>query len=82
MRTAPPDWIPKRAAKRGEICDETTMIESSSGNFACAQIGIDPITGQHESAAPSCHGLLPESAVSMMRNSHLTALAYSYNATL
>ena len=29
-------WILKRAAERGEICDETTVIESSSGNFACA----------------------------------------------
>src|SRR6266511_3428850 len=29
-------WILKRAAGRGEICDETTVIESSSGNFACA----------------------------------------------
>ena len=46
------------------------MSESSSGNFAGAQIGIDPITEQHKSAAPSCHGLLPEFAVSIMRNSH------------
>src|SRR2546427_2637044 len=29
-------WILKRAAERGEICDETTVIESSSGNFAVA----------------------------------------------
>ena len=29
-------WILKRAAERGEICDDTTVIESSSGNFAAA----------------------------------------------
>src|SRR5436853_7306809 len=29
-------WILKRAAERGEICEETTVIESSSGNFAAA----------------------------------------------
>lgn len=29
-------WILKRAAERGEINDETTVIESSSGNFATA----------------------------------------------
>ena len=29
-------WILKRAAERGEICDRTTVIESSSGNFANA----------------------------------------------
>jgi N-(2-amino-2-carboxyethyl)-L-glutamate synthase len=29
-------WILKRAAERGEINEETTVIESSSGNFACA----------------------------------------------
>jgi cysteine synthase A len=29
-------WILKRAAERGEICDQTTVIESSSGNFATA----------------------------------------------
>src|SRR5438552_8417858 len=29
-------WILKRAAERGEICEETTVIESSSGNFAVA----------------------------------------------
>ena len=27
-------WILMRAAERGEICEETTVIESSSGNFA------------------------------------------------
>src|SRR5256886_12571876 len=29
-------WILKRAAERGDICEETTVIESSSGNFATA----------------------------------------------
>ncbi len=29
-------WILKRAAERGDICEETTVIESSSGNFAAA----------------------------------------------
>lgn len=29
-------WILKRAAERGEICEDTTIIESSSGNFASA----------------------------------------------
>lgn len=29
-------WILKRAAERGEIDEATTVIESSSGNFACA----------------------------------------------
>ena len=29
-------WILKRAVERGEICEETTVIESSSGNFAAA----------------------------------------------
>ncbi len=29
-------WILMRAAERGEICEETTVIESSSGNFAVA----------------------------------------------
>src|SRR2546428_14088729 len=29
-------WILWRAAERGEICEETTLIESSSGNFAAA----------------------------------------------
>lgn len=56
-------WILKRAAERGEICDETTVVESSSGNFAVALavfthlIGlrfipvIDPnISGAYESS--------------------------------
>src|SRR5213592_2413577 len=34
IKDRPAFWILKRAAERGEICAETTVIESSSGNFA------------------------------------------------
>src|SRR5881296_1410021 len=36
IKDRPAYWILKRAAERCEICDETTVIESSSGNFAVA----------------------------------------------
>src|SRR5438874_1703133 len=36
IKDRPAFWILKQAAARGEICDETTVIESSSGNFASA----------------------------------------------
>src|SRR3989441_4409272 len=36
IKDRPAYWILKQAAERGEICDETTVIESSSGNFAVA----------------------------------------------
>src|SRR5213594_945952 len=36
IKDRPAYWILKRAAERGEICEETTVIESSSGNFAAA----------------------------------------------
>ena len=36
IKDRPAFWILKRAAERGEICEETTVIESSSGNFASA----------------------------------------------
>jgi N-(2-amino-2-carboxyethyl)-L-glutamate synthase len=36
IKDRPAYWILKRAAERGEICDEATVIESSSGNFAAA----------------------------------------------
>jgi cysteine synthase A len=36
IKDRPAYWILKRAAERGEICEETTVIESSSGNFAVA----------------------------------------------
>src|SRR5260370_1355280 len=38
-------WILKRSAERGEICDETTVIESSSGNFACALAAFTHLVG-------------------------------------
>jgi 2,3-diaminopropionate biosynthesis protein SbnA len=38
-------WILKRAAERGEIDDETTVIESSSGNFAAALATFTHLVG-------------------------------------
>src|SRR2546422_1531831 len=38
-------WILKRAAERGEICEETTVIESSSGNFASALAAFTHLVG-------------------------------------
>src|SRR6266446_4189065 len=38
-------WILKRAAERGEISDETTVIESSSGNFAAALAAFTHLVG-------------------------------------
>jgi cysteine synthase A len=38
-------WILKRAAERGEICEETTVIESSSGNFATALATFTRLVG-------------------------------------
>src|SRR5437773_2750325 len=38
-------WILKRAAERGEIGDETTVVESSSGNFACALAAFTRLVG-------------------------------------
>ena len=38
-------WILKRAAERGEVCDETTVIESSSGNFAAALAAFTHLVG-------------------------------------
>src|SRR5215510_16363544 len=38
-------WILKRAAERGEICEETTVIESSSGNFAAALAAFTHLLG-------------------------------------
>src|SRR5947199_4268695 len=45
IKDRPADWIPERAAERGEICDETTVIESSSGNFACALAAYTHLVG-------------------------------------
>ncbi len=36
IKDRPAFWILKRAAERGEIGDDTTVVESSSGNFATA----------------------------------------------
>ena len=38
-------WILKRAAERGEISNETTVIESSSGNFASALAAFTHLMG-------------------------------------
>src|SRR5258706_2604888 len=38
-------WILKRAAERGEICEETTVIESSSRNFAAALAAFTQLVG-------------------------------------
>src|SRR2546427_6932170 len=38
-------WILTRAAERGEICEETTVIESSSGNFAAALAAFTHLVG-------------------------------------
>src|SRR5436190_2292493 len=38
-------WILKRAAERGEIGEETTVIESSSGNFAAALAAFTHLVG-------------------------------------
>src|SRR6266576_3375697 len=38
-------WILTRAAERGEISEETTVIESSSGNFASALAAFTHLVG-------------------------------------
>src|SRR5881296_4189897 len=38
-------WILRRAAERDEICEETTVIESSSGNFAAALAAFTHLVG-------------------------------------
>src|SRR6266702_5574775 len=38
-------WILMRAAERGEICDENTVIESPSGNFAAALAAFTRLVG-------------------------------------
>ena len=45
IKDRPAFWILKRAAERGEICDETTVIESSSGNFASALAALTRLVG-------------------------------------
>lgn len=38
-------WILKCAAERGEICEQTTVVESSSGNFATALAALTHLLG-------------------------------------
>src|SRR6266705_990797 len=45
IKDRPAYWILKRAAERGEICAETTVIESSSGNFASALAAFTRLVG-------------------------------------
>src|SRR5437762_6905919 len=45
IKDRPAYWILKRAVERGEICDETTVIESSSGNFAAALATYTQLVG-------------------------------------
>src|SRR3989454_4230464 len=45
IKDRPAFWILKRAADRGEICAETTVIESSSGNFASALAAFTRLVG-------------------------------------
>src|SRR5881409_388461 len=45
IKDRPAYWILKRAAERGDICDETTVIESSSGNFAAALAAFTHLVG-------------------------------------
>src|SRR5262249_6549262 len=45
IKDRPAYWILRRAAERGEICDQTTVIESSSGNFAVALAAFTRLLG-------------------------------------
>jgi 2,3-diaminopropionate biosynthesis protein SbnA len=45
IKDRPAFWILKRAAERGEICENTTVIESSSGNFASALAAFTRLVG-------------------------------------
>src|SRR6266576_1976429 len=45
IKDRPAFWILKRAAERGEICADTTVIESSSGNFAAALAAFTRLVG-------------------------------------
>src|SRR5881628_924098 len=45
IKDRPAFWILKRAAERGEICEETTVVESSSGNFAAALAAFTHLVG-------------------------------------
>src|SRR5919201_4549922 len=45
IKDRPAYWILTRAAERGEVCEETTVIESSSGNFAAALAAYTRLVG-------------------------------------
>src|SRR3989442_8971533 len=45
IKDRPAYWILKRAAERGEICDETTVIESPSGTFPAALAAFTHLVG-------------------------------------
>src|SRR6266545_3620102 len=45
IKDRPALWILKRAAERGEIGEETTVVESSSGNFASALAAYTRLVG-------------------------------------
>src|SRR5207249_3894223 len=45
IKDRPAYWILQRAADRGEICEDTTVIESSSGNFAAALAAFTHLVG-------------------------------------
>jgi len=45
IKDRPAYWILKRAVERGEIGEETTVIESSSGNFAAALAAFTRLVG-------------------------------------
>src|SRR5262245_13740811 len=45
IKDRPAFWILNRAAERGEICEQTTVIESSSGNFASALAAFSRLIG-------------------------------------
>jgi N-(2-amino-2-carboxyethyl)-L-glutamate synthase len=45
IKDRPAFWILKRAAERGEISENTTVIESSSGNFASALAAFTRLIG-------------------------------------
>src|SRR5215472_16460361 len=45
IKDRPAFWILKRAAERGEINEKTTVIESSSGNFASALAAYTRMVG-------------------------------------
>lgn len=45
VKDRPAYWVLKRAAERGEISEKTTVIESSSGNFATALAAFTRLVG-------------------------------------